>query len=310
MFELQTTPWGPYRRYDFTHEHIRHGFSVVPERGATLLELRYKGENWLDGYTTPEELDAGRDAKGALLFPFPNRLRHGQYNWLGQEYRFPVNDPKTQTAIHGFVRQEAFSVSRIELTDEHAEISCRVDYDGHYAGYPFPFSLEVTYSLTYRGLFGLCLWVKNRHSTSIPVGFGWHPYFRLAESVDECLLRCPPCSRELLDENRLPVLKREPYTLFEQPQRLNAASLDDCFRVADELTLYDIQVKGRHRTITLSLSRALFPFFQLFTPDHRESIAVEPMSCLINAFENGQGLVALPPGASWSGAFVLQCADA
>ncbi len=307
MFELNTVPFGRFRRYDFSFPSLGQGFSVVPGHGATVLELRYEGENLLDGYDTPEALERGEWAKSALLFPFPNRLRDGRYHWLGEDYQIPVNEPSTQTAIHGFVLEEAFAVTRIELTDEHAEITCRLDYAGQRLGYPFPFTLEVTYSLTYRGVFGLSVWVRNRHTAPIPVGFGWHPYFRLATRADNCTLKCPPCYRERLDARRLPILQHDIFTDFEQAKPIGNAVLDDCFRANENLTLYDLRLKGERCAVSLSLSRALFPFFQIFTPPHRQSVAIEPMSCLINAFENGEGLGSIDPMAEWSAAFVLQC---
>lgn len=307
MFELHTSAFGRFRRYDFSLPTTGHSFSIVPARGATVIDLRYRGESLLDGYATPEALEAGEWAKSALLFPFPNRLRDGRYQWGGQEYQFPINEPKTNTAIHGFASREPFAVTRIELTEEHAEITCRLDYTGHHAGYPFPLTMEVTYSLTYRGLFGLSVWVKNRHTAAIPIGLGWHPYFRLAERTDVCQLKCPPCDREILDKRGLPARQRELYTAFEQTQLIGETGFDDCFRVNEHLTLYDLRLKGPRHAITLSLSRVLFPFFQLFIPPHRQSIAIEPMSCLVNAFENGEGLISLAPSADWSAAFVLQC---
>lgn len=307
MFELNTTPFGRFRRYDFSFSALGLGFSVVPGSGATVLSLLYQGEEVLDGHTTPDELEAGEWAKSALLFPFPNRLRNGRYRWLGEEYAFPINELQTNTAIHGFVHREAFEPVRIELTDEHAEIACRLQYDGHFAGYPFPLTMEVAYSMTYRGLFGVSAWIKNRHSAAIPVGFGWHPYFKLSKRIDDCALKLPACSRERLDACRLPVLQQEPYDAFEQLTPIGQTTLDDCFRAAERLTLYDIRLKGERHAVTLSLSRTLFPFFQIFTPPHRKSIALEPMTCLPNAFENGEGLVSIPPEGIWSAAFVLHC---
>lgn len=303
MFELNTCPFGRFRRYDFSFPALGHGFSVVPAFGATVLSLRYCGDELLDGCATPDELEAGEWFKSALLFPFPNRLRDGRYRWLGKEYAFAVNERLTNTAIHGFVWKEAFAPTRIELTDEHAEIACRLNYDGNCEAYPFPFTLEIAYSMTYRGLFGVNVWMKSHHTEYIPIGFGWHPYFRRGD----CSLKLPPCSRELLDERMLPTLKQEPYRAFEHLQPLDQTVLDDCFRVAENLTLYDLRLKGERHTVTLSLSRTLFPFFQIFRPPHRQSIAVEPMTCLANAFENGEGLVSVPPHGVWSAAFVLQC---
>lgn len=38
-----------------------------------------------------------------------------------------------------------------------------------------------------------------------------------------------------------------------------------------------------------------FNYLQLFTPAHRKSIAIEPMTCNINAFNNKEGLIILEP---------------
>jgi aldose 1-epimerase len=51
-----------------------------------------------------------------------------------------------------------------------------------------------------------------------------------------------------------------------------------------------------------------YTHFQLFTGDplpdvNRRSLAVEPMSCPANAFQTGDGVVRLEPGASWTGAW-------
>ena len=45
--------------------------------------------------------------------------------------------------------------------------------------------------------------------------------------------------------------------------------------------------------------RKQFPYFQVFTPPHRESVALEPMSCNVDAFNNRQGLIALEPDKEW-----------
>lgn len=58
-------------------------------------------------------------------------------------------------------------------------------------------------------------------------------------------------------------------------------------------------LEGSDGAIEVSAPIRQFPFFQVFTPPHRESIALEPMSCNVDAFNNGQGLVSLEPDAEW-----------
>lgn len=308
MFELVQSPFGKYRLYDLHHPGSGNGFSIVPGLGAHVLEIRFGGDNVLDGYRSPDELEAGKWGKSALLFPFPNRLRDGHYTWLGQGYAFPINNAATGNAIHGFVRHEAFEVTRIEITTENAEITCRYDYRGHHPHYPFPFLLEVTFGMTDRGSFSASFFVKNRHHASIPVGLGWHPYFRLTEQADAHILQLPPCARVGLDERMIPTGALAVYDNFSVPSLLGNGELDNCFRAADGNTLYHLTLRGDRRSLMVAASRDLFPYFQVFTPPHRESIALEPMTCNINAFQNSDGLVTIPPQGDWSAAFLIASA--
>ena len=307
MFELVQTSFGKYRRYDLHHPESGNGFSMVPGLGANVLEIRFGGTNVLDGYRSPDELEAGQWGKSALLFPFPNRLQDGQYTWLGQDYTFPINNAATRNAIHGFVRHEPFEVTRIELTTENAEITCRLDYRGHHAYYPFPFVLEATFGMTDRGAFSASFFVKNRHHAPIPVGLGWHPYFRLADRADDHALQLPSASVVDIDARMIPTGTDTPYDAFFSATPLGDTNLDNCFRAADGNTLYHLVLQAARRTLTVAASRSLFPFFQVFTPAHRESIALEPMTCNINAFQNGDGLVTIPAQGDWSASFLVLC---
>ncbi|MGB0929923.1 MAG: hypothetical protein ACPGVB_04055, partial [Chitinophagales bacterium] len=47
----------------------------------------------------------------------------------------------------------------------------------------------------------------------------------------------------------------------------------------------------------------VFPYFQIYIPPHRKSIAIEPMNCNIDAFNNGEGLTLLKVGQTWKGSF-------
>jgi aldose 1-epimerase len=306
MFELTQAAFGKYRRYDLNHPESGNGFSIVPGLGANVLEIRFGGENILDGYQSPEELEAGQWGKSALLFPFPNRLQDGHYTWEGQDYTFPINNAATHNAIHGFVRHEAFEVVHLELTTETAEITCRLDYRGHHAWYPFPFSLEASFVITDRGAFSASFFVRNRHHSAIPVGLGWHPYFRLTDRADAHNVHLPACALVDIDARMLPTGTRTPYDAFAQPKPLGETTLDNCFHVEESNTLYHLALQCGGRTLSLAASRDLFPFFQVFTPPHRESIALEPMTCNVNAFQNGDGLVTIPPAGDWAAAFLLE----
>ncbi|KAA3635266.1 MAG: hypothetical protein DWQ02_10115, partial [Bacteroidetes bacterium] len=48
-----------------------------------------------------------------------------------------------------------------------------------------------------------------------------------------------------------------------------------------------------------------FPYLQVYTPPHRNSIAIEPMTCPPDVYNNGVGLIELIPGAESSFTFSM-----
>ncbi|MEO6759103.1 MAG: hypothetical protein ABIO24_06575 [Saprospiraceae bacterium] len=301
MYELEKAPFGQYTRYTLHHPATRNAFSIVPERGANLLDLTINGQHVLDGYHTPEELELAKFGKSAVLFPFPNRLDRGQYDWLGKRYQFPINNASTENAIHGFVRNEAFEVDYIFLAKDHASILCSLEYAGGLEYYPFPFTLQLEFMLHDSGAFSLEVVCRNNHDTAIPVGFGWHPYFQLTEKVDDHFLQLPLCEKVVAQERMIPTGERTAFPDFLRKNRLGEADLDTCFHLQKESGAYKMLVEAKGKRLKVSANGKQFPFFQVFTPPHRNSIALEPMSCNVDAFHNGQGLVTLEPGREWKG---------
>ncbi len=306
IYELSTDDFGPYRRYTVAHPGNSNRFSLVPGCGATLLDLCFGGVNILDGFKTPEELTLGKWGKSAILFPFPNRLRDGRYEWLGHTYQFPLNNAAMGNAIHGFTRDAAFEISRIELTEEGAEIACRLDYTGDNPAYPFPLTLEVTFSITNRSEFHIAFFVKNRAETAIPFGLGWHPYFALTDRADDHAMQLPPARQVAIDERMIPTGELLPFSAFDAETPVGDTVLDNCFKADESQSLYRMALRNGTQAMALAASRTLFPYFQAFIPPARASIALEPMTCNVNAFQNGDGLIELPPGGDWAGAVRLE----
>jgi len=301
MYDLIKTPFGKYTRYTLQHTVTGHSCSVVPERGANLLDLTIGGQAILDGYQTPEELDIAKFGKSAILFPFPNRLDHGKYEWLGKQYQFPINNAATENAIHGFVRDEAFEVDYVFLSKDHASIQCSFTYEGQREYYPFPFTLQIEFMLHDSGTFTVEVACRNLHSEAIPIGFGWHPYFRLTERVDDHWLQLPACEKVAIQERMIPTGERTAFPDFLRKKRLGEVALDHCFQATKDAGAYKLQIEHAGQSLKVQASARQFPYFQVFTPPHRTSVALEPMTCNVDAFNNGQGLVTLQPEQEWKG---------
>ena len=304
MYELTKSAFGKYTRYHLHNPATGTGFSIVPARGANVLHLDFQGKNVLDGYTTPEELEAAKWGKSVLLFPFPNRLDRGRYTWQGQEYQFPINNAATENAIHGFVRDEAFEVDFIFLAKDHASILCSYTYGGGREYYPFPFCLEVEFMIHDDGTFTLEAAVENLHDQPIPIGFGWHPYFQLTEGADAHLMQLPTCEKVYINERMIPTGQRTAFPDFQRKKKMGDTFLDNCFAAAKPGS-YKMTLQHGDTTLQVCANSQDCPFFQVFTPPHRESIALEPMTCNVDAFHNGDGLVTVFPGQTWKVDFTV-----
>lgn len=270
------------------------------------MQISFDHHNILDGYETPEELETGKWGKSTVLFPFPNRLANGRYKWNKKEYQFPINNAATGNAIHGFAREEAFEVQHVYLARDAASIRVFFDYLGHRACFPFPFSMEIEFSIFDDGVFQMEVSVENLGETSMPFGFGWHPYFRLAEYANEHSLKLPPCERVVINDNMIPTGGRALYGAFGKLQKVNDTVLDTCFQHGKLTGKPALVLRNANRELKIFAPAKQFPFFQVFTPPHRESIALEPMTCNVDAFNNKQGLVSLDPGEKWQGTVEIQ----
>jgi len=301
MFSIEKIPFGPYVQYRLQSADGRTALHLVPEAGANASQIVLNGQPILDGFETPEALLEAKGGKSAVLFPFPNRLQDGAYTWNGQTHQFPINNPATANAIHGFVRKEAFEVDQVVLANHYASINCSYHYSGKYDHFPFPFQLDLEFSIYIRGVFRLSVTVRNLNHFDMPVGFGWHPYFKLADTTDAHALQLPPCDLVEVDARLLPTGVRTPYNAFSPAKAVpvEATRLDNCFAYAGHDEAYALTLQGPAGQLHLKTDAASFPFFQIFTPDDRLSIALEPMSCNVDALNNHDGLVQLAPNATW-----------
>lgn len=305
MFEHRTEAFGQFERHILEDSQTGYRLDFVPDYGACILDVQLEHVSILDGYTTPIELDLNRWGKSGLLFPFPNRLKEGRYTWNGKTYQFPINDPTTGNALHGFGMDKPFRLLRIQAEEDTGRVALQYEYEGQFEAYPFSFTLQMDYILSLQQ--GLIIEYRcwNTDAQTIPWGFGWHPYFCVSENIDNCRLQTPPLMMIGVDENMIPTGKQYEYFDFVSEKRIGATVLDNCFIPADpaeeRLVIKLIGERG-----TLSYWQEDLPYVQLFTHPDRSSLAIEPMTCNVNAFNNLNGLIRMEAGDQVKGRFGLQ----
>jgi aldose 1-epimerase len=303
MYKHTVEPFGDFEKHTLENDKD-DALSIVPKFGANLLDLRFSGKSVLDGYHTPEELVDNKWSKNIILFPFPNRLRDGQYTHAGKTYKFDINNVATNNAIHGFSKNVEMVVSKVKITEMSAAITCEYKHNGKHKGFPFKFLFKILFILR-GGELTVDMKITNTDKVAIPVGLGWHPYFKISEKSDDTSLQMPDCQLIEIDERMLPTGEKTPFKDFKTLKKINNTTLDNGFYLTNQTEKALVTLKSDMGTMTYwqETGIAKWNFLQVFTPPHRQSIAIEPMTCNIDAFNNKDGLVLLAPKATLDGRF-------
>jgi len=278
--------------------------AVVVELGAGLRTYTVNGREVLDGYAVDEQCSSGR---GQVLMPWPNRIQDGSYEFAGNSYQLPLSEAENHNAIHGLVRWVPWTVA------ERAEDRVALEFLLHpQPGYPFQLALRLEYALSEDGL-RVTTTATNVGRDACPFGGGQHPYLTLGtKTVDTLVLRAPGRTVLQTDARGIPQ-SSEPVDGtefdFRSPRPIGGTQLDngytDLERDADGIARVELEDPETGTGLVLWLDDS-YPYIQLFTGDaapsvRRRSLAIEPMTCPSNAFQTGEGLLALEPGESATG---------
>lgn len=314
MYRIEESSFGRYQRLTLSSPDDSQSFSLVPGQAANLLSLRIGGHEWVEGCATPEHLTANPWSRSSLLFPFPNRLRDGRYEWLGQEYQFQTNDTQRNNALHGFAPLGVmpFTVEEPELRADQGTLRTHYTYTGDHAGYPFPFRIDFSVTLRDGGEVSFSLRMENTGTQSIPAGLGYHPYFRVGERVNDYRLQMPGVDMVGVDQRMIPNGKSYDFDRYASAQSIGVDVLDNCFRLRTHAGRVSTVVEGEYGRLELWQEAGPdgYGYLQVFTHPDRTSLALEPMTCNVDAFNNGEGLVTLAPGAAFGGQFGLRVSPA
>ena len=268
---------------------------IYPNLGASLQRLSSHGIEIIDGITSSEEgLNTYKSKyNSSFLFPFPSRIPNGKYSFNNVDYQLECNEKIMNNAIHGHIDNEAFSLKQKKVTKNNAVVILSYANNGTTKGFPFLYQLEVTYIFTKEKLtidFTVC----NNGKTMFPFGIGWHPYFK-SENLSDSSLDFEAEKQYLLNERLVP--KGEIPINYGLPLLVKETFLDDCFIIKKSA----VSFKTNEYDITLDFSsKSPNSFLQVYTPPSRNSIAIEPMTCIGNCFNNNIGLLILHPDNSYN----------
>ena len=287
--------------------------ATVASVGASLRTLRFAGR----ALVVPFRADELRPTyRGTTLAPWPNRVVDGRYEFRGASLQLPLTEPLRSHALHGLASWLDFEVTRSDV--DRVDLAATIEPQ---AGYPWRIAVETTYAVDDRGLTQVVR-ATNASREAAPWGTGPHPYLVAgAGSLDEWMLELPAAQVLEVTEPRLvptsleAVDARDPDRFdFRTARPIGAVQIDHAFtglaRSDDGLaTVRVTEASGQGVAISCGPACA---WVQIHTADlpgrpgqggHRVGLAVEPMTCAPDAFnddayEHNTGLVVLEQDAS------------
>jgi aldose 1-epimerase len=145
--------------------------AVDPAKGCGVMGFWVeKSGEWLALMPDASDASLGLKAASFLMVPYSNRIEDGHFSFAGMEYQLENGEGH---AIHGDVRGREWTIE----TSASDRLGCRfrtADQQG--VNWPWAFEAYIEYALD-GGVFSSTLTLLNKGETSMPAGFGWHPYF-------------------------------------------------------------------------------------------------------------------------------------
>lgn len=263
---------------------------IYPNLGASLQKLTSNGIEIIDGITANEEgLIAYKNKyNSSFLFPFPNRVAYGKYAFNTTNYEMDCNEIALNNSLHGHIYNKSFSIIEKNISGDIASVAFSYSNYGTTKGFPFSYKLEIKYTFS-NGKLSIDFDIYNTGESAYPFGIGWHPYFN-SNNLNESMLDFEADKQYELDGKMIP--QSETPLLFKTPLLIQDTILDDCFitkqsKASFKTTNYNIRIDFSTKTP--------HSFLQVYTPPDRNSIAIEPMTCAPNSFNNKNGLLILEP---------------
>ena len=220
--------FGPYDRYTIATDTLE--VSLV-SLGASLASVKYKGNEHVLYYLTPEQLEEGKGCVGKALGRYANRIGGSAFDLNGTHYRLTPNEGVNQ--LHGGPNAFNCRVWQAEAEEDRVRFSI-FSPDGD-NGYPGNLTMTVTWSVK-----GSVLRVDFTGETDRPTVFSpsVHPYFTFGEScnVRATRLQVSATGHVEVGPDKIPTGRILPcegkYDFSEM--RVVTDEFDDCFVTPDE----------------------------------------------------------------------------
>lgn len=279
-------------------------FAEVYAYGALLnkfsaLNKEEEPVNVIEGFSDTSEANQKLTNffKSAKLSPYVCRVKEAEYTFGEKNYKLSKHFSQ-KDAIHGLLYNAVFSIKTHTGNNTAASVKLEYIYDNTKEGYPFCYKCEVEYELTAGNSLAIRSTITNLDEKLMPLADGWHPYFTLGDDINNYQLEFQ--SKEMLEfDNLIPTGKFVPFQEFGSLKNLGTTVFDNCFTLNFAECQPLCVIRNPLRKVQVEIHPlSSYPYLQIFTPNHRKSIAVENLSAAPDAFNNGIGLKVLEPNTT------------
>jgi len=279
-----------------------HAATIV-EVGAGIRSYTHRGRDVTLPYGEDELAPKGC---GAVLVPWPNRIRDGRYTFDGVEQQLALSEPARRNASHGLARWARWQA----VSQSPDSVTLGIDVVPQ-PGWPFELRVDVTYALDEVLGLSVSAIARNLGTRRLPFGIGFHPYVSIGtHEMSSASVRLGAAERLVVDDAAIPVGRQAvagtQYDL-SRGRPLGRLRLDDGFTGLDRDVdaRASVVVRAGMDTGARVWLDGSFGFVQVFTSEvvaqGRAGVAVEAMTCPADAFNSGDGLLVLDPRAEWAG---------
>lgn len=276
---------------------------IWPMEGAIVNNWLYNHDGKLlpvmQGYNDVNDFARHAESKGfrsCKLSPYVCRLNAGHYSYAGRAYdigKFKLNG----SSLHGLLYDVPFEVISHDSNDSLAMVVLKHSYAGSDSGYPFPYDIIITYTLSQQNRLTLTTEVTNRYSQPIPIADGWHPYFSMNAPVDDLHFQMASDTMLKFDEQLIPTGELITDERFTNGALFGDTLLDNCFMLKKGTDQPACTLTNQAIGLQLRIyAHENYPYLQLYIPPQRTSIAIENLSAAPDAFNNKMGLIELEAG--------------
>jgi aldose 1-epimerase len=253
------------------------------DSGGSLQKLSIHGTTIIAGFKL---LDYNTTYASAVLFPFANRVKDGKYTFKDKKYALDLNLKEENNALHGLIYNKKFEYKKEKITTNQATVTIGYEETEGVKGFPFKYAIFLTYTLSANTI-ELSVEVVNNDKVAFPYTIGWHPYF-LSSDLYKSSISMESDKKIIFDKNMIPIEIKD--IIIKEPIQIKNRLFDDCY------ILNKNWVKFNTPNYSLVIeSSSEENYLQVFTPDKRNIIAIEPKTGPSNSFNNKLGLRTLNP---------------